>query len=266
MEIIFTLLFITAVVFLYEPITSVLRRFNERRHYRQFRQVQTYYHSIISTHIRYYNRLSSADQEKFLFRTYLFQKARRFHFIEVQESAEKPILISAVAVQLTFGLEKYMMNYFRNIFVLKDDYHYGFYSRPFQGHVDHSGIYLSWDNFLKGIRGLSPNCNVGLHEMGHALTYVNFITQTEVDDHFKKEFRNFSKVARPIYESLQFGVKNVLGDYASTNYQEFWAVSVEVFFENPIRMRHELPELFLAMKQLLRQDPIVVVNNQRLAA
>ena len=132
--------------------------------------------------------------------------------------------------------------------------------------MDHSGIYLSWDNFLKGIRGLSPNCNVGLHEMGHALTYVNFITQTEVDDHFKKEFRNFSKVARPIYESLQFGVKNVLGDYASTNYQEFWAVSVEVFFENPIRMRHELPELFLAMKQLLRQDPIVVVNNQRLAA
>ena len=83
--------------------------------------------------------------------------------------------------------------------VLKDDYHYGFYSRPFMGHVDQSGIYLSWDNFIKGISGQTPNCNVGLHEMGHALAYVTFITETEEDKHFKKEFKNFSKVARPIF-------------------------------------------------------------------
>ena len=133
-------------------------------------------------------------------------------------------------------------------------------------HVDHSGIYLSWDNFLKGIHGQTPNCNVGLHEMGHALTYVNFITQTEEDKHFKREFKNFSKVARPIFEAMQFGYKNVLGEYAATNFQEFWAVSVEVFFENPIRLRHELPELFTVMKQLLRQDPLIIRNQERLAA
>jgi hypothetical protein len=102
--------------------------------------------------------------------------------------------------------------------------------------------------------------------MGHALTYVNFITQTEEDKHFKKEFKNFSKVARPIFEDMQRGGKNLLGDYAGTNYHEFWAVSVEVFFENPIRMRHELPALYHAMSRLLRQDPIVVVNNQKMAA
>ena len=177
-----------------------------------------------------------------------------------------PILISAVAVQLTFGIEKFHLNYFKNIFVLKDDYHYGFYSRPFQGHVDHSGIYLSWDNFVKGIHGLTANCNLGLHEMGHALTYVNFITQTEEDKHFKKEFKNFSKVARPIFEDMQQGGKNILGDYAGTNYHEFWAVSVEIFFENPIRMRHELPELYNAMRRLLKQDPVVVVSAQKIAA
>jgi Mlc titration factor MtfA (ptsG expression regulator) len=150
--------------------------------------------------------------------------------------------------------------------VLKDDYHYGFYSRPFQGHVDHSGIYLSWDNFVKGIKGMTPNCNVGLHEMGHALAYVNFITQTEEDKHFKKEFKNFSKVARPIFEGIQKGSKNILGDYAGTNYHEFWAVAVEVFFENPIRLRHELPDLYAAMSHLLKQDPIVILNHSKLAA
>jgi hypothetical protein len=124
------------------------------------------------------------------------------------------------------------------------------------GHVDQTGIYLSWDNFIKGISGQTPNCNVGLHEMGHALTYVNFITQTEEDKHFKNEFTNFSKVARPIFTSMQTGAKNLLGDYAATNYHEFWAVSVEVFFENPVQFRHELPELYEAMASVLNQDPL----------
>ncbi|HUP13555.1 MAG TPA: zinc-dependent peptidase, partial [Niastella sp.] len=103
-------------------------------------------------------------------------------------------------------------------------------------------------------------------EMGHALAYVNFISQTEEDKHFKKEWTNFSKVARPIFESMREGAKNLLDDYAGTNYQEFWAVSVEVFFENPVRMRHEMPELYSAMTTLLRQDPITIANIRKLAA
>ena len=62
------------------------------------------------------------------------------------------------------------------------------------------------------------------------------------------------------------GQKNILGDYAGTNYHEFWAVSVEVFFENPIRFRHELPHLFNAISRLLRQDPIVVTSQNKMAA
>ncbi len=266
MEILLILAIVIGIILLHQPFMEWINRLQVNAQYQKFLSQETWYHSVIAPHLRYYNRLSLEDQHKFLFRTYVFHRAKRFHYIEVTASAEMPILISAVAVQLTFGLDKYLLNYFKDIFVLKDDYHYGFYSRPFQGHVDHSGIYLSWDNFVKGIHGLTANCNVGLHEMGHALTYVNFITQTEEDKHFKKEFKNFSKVARPIFEDMQLGGKNILGDYAGTNYHEFWAVCVELFFENPIRFRHELPALYTAMSRLLKQDPIVVVNNQKLAA
>jgi hypothetical protein len=266
MEIFFIFLVVFGIIVLHGPVSNLYNRLYEKRQYKLFLGQETFYHSIISPQLKYYNRLNLEEQRKFLFRTYLFRKAKRFHYIEVTESAEMPILISATAVQLTFGLDKYMLNYFKDIFVLKDDYHYGFYSRPFQGHVDHSGIYLSWDNFMKGVKGLSPNCNVGLHEMGHALAYVNFITQTEEDKHFKKEFKSFSKVARPIFESMQKGSKNILGDYAGTNYHEFWAVSVEVFFENPLRLKHDLPALYNAISLLLRQDPMVILNINKLAA
>jgi len=266
MEILFIFLFVVGTVLLYAPILSLIENLLSRHHFRKFLAQETFYHAVVSSHFRYYNRLNLDDQRKFLFRTYMFKRSKKFHYIEVAENAEMPILVSATAVQLTFGLEKYQLGYFRDIYILRDDYHYGFYSRPFQGHVDHSGIYLSWDNFMKGIRGMTPNCNVGLHEMGHALAYVNFITETDEDKHFKREFKQFSKVARPIFNSMQEGVRNVLGDYAGTNYQEFWAVAVEIFFENPVRLNHELPELFQAMTRLLKQDPMKVLSSQRLAA
>lgn len=266
MEILIIFMVVFSIIILQGPVIRWYNYLYEKRQYKLFLAQETFFHSIVSQNLKFYNRLSLQEQHKFLFRTYLFKKAKKFHYIEVQEQAEMPVLISAVAVELTFGLDKYQFNYFRDIYVLKDDYHYGFYSRPFQGHVDHSGIYLSWDNFMKGLRGLTPNCNMGLHEMAHALAYVNFITQTEEDKHFKKEFKNFSKVARPIFESMQNGAKNLLGDYAGTNYHEFWAVSVEVFFENPVRMRHELPELYAAMSHLLRQNPIEILSVTKLAA
>ncbi|PWT77836.1 MAG: hypothetical protein C5B59_02980 [Bacteroidetes bacterium] len=256
MEIVIVSSLVAAVLLLHRPFSALYLQLYVRRQTRKFVANETFYHSVVSRHIRYYNRLNLEDQRKFLFRTYLFRKSRRFHYIEVNESAEMPILISAVAVQLTFGLEKFMFNYFNDIFVLKDDYHYGFYSRPFMGHVDQTGIYLSWDNFMRGILGQTPNCNVGLHEMGHALAYVTFITETEEDKHFKKEFKNYSKVARPIFTSMQAGTKNLLGDYAACNYHEFWAVCVETFFENPVRFKHELGDLYESMVRLLNQDPL----------
>ena len=262
MEVLVIFSVVAAVLLLHRPVYLFANQLYTKVQWRKFIEKETFYHSVVSRYFKYYNRLGLAEQRKFLFRTYLFRKARRFHYIEVRESPEMPILISAAAVQLTFGLDSFMLNYFNDIFVLKDDYHYGFYSRPFMGHVDQTGIYLSWDNFKKGICGQTPNCNVGLHEMGHALAYVNFITETDQDKYFRKEFKNFSKIARPIFGQMQEGKKNILGDYASTNYHEFWAVAVETFFENPVRFKHELPELYMAMAQLLNQDPLNFVSGK----
>src|ERR1700733_2514377 len=263
MEIIIIASLVMGILVLHKPVAYLYNKIYIKQQYRNFLSNETFYHSVVSSHVKYYNRLGLEDQRKFLFRTYLFKKSKRFHYIEVQESAEMPILVSAVAVQLTFGLDKFMLNYFGDIFILRDGYHYGFYSRPFMGHVDQTGIYLSWDNFMKGISNQTPNCNVGLHEMAHALAYVNFITQTEEDKHFKKEFPNFSKVARPIFTAMQQGegrAKNLLGDYAATNYHEFWAVAVEIFFESPVQFRHELPELYEAMACVLNQDPLSFIS------
>src|SRR5690349_1105638 len=141
MEILIIFLVVFGIIIMQGPVVKWYNYLYEKRQYKLFLGQETVYHAIVSQHLKYYNRLSIEKQRKFLFRTFLFKKAKKFHYIEVEESAEMPILISATAVQLTLGLDKYQFNFFRDIYVLKDDYHYGFYSRPFEGHVDHSGIY-----------------------------------------------------------------------------------------------------------------------------
>jgi hypothetical protein len=231
-----------------------------------FVQHQTYYHSIVSSHSKFYNALSISDQDKFLWRTYQYMRARKFHFVDIEPSSDKPFLVSATAVQLTFGLDKFMMAYFENIYILKEDNYQVGFAKPEKGHVNHSGIYLCWESFVNGLHGVHTNSNVGLHEMGHALSYVNLITQTESDPHFKREFKNYSKVARPLFEAMQNGYETVLGGYASNNFQEFWAVSIEFFFENPSKLKQELPNLYNALKRLLKQDPLQVAYFKQQAA
>ena len=250
------LLILLGTLLLLKVLTGLLFSYLLKKKRAAFEEQRPYYHRIVSGHIRYFNRLTPEQQRKFLFRTYLFHQQKKFHYVGVQAKPEMPVLISAVAVQLTLGLEKFSLTYFRDIYVLQHDYHYGYYSLPFMGHVDSTGIYLSWDNFYQGLHSKVDVSNVGIHEMAHALTYVNFVTRSEQDDHFKNDFKNFSKVARPIFQAMQKGRKTLLGEYAATNYHEFWAVSVEVFFENPVRLRHQLPELYSAMVHLLQQDPV----------
>ena len=45
-------------------------------------------------------------------------------------------------------------------------------------------------------------------------------------------------------------------DQAINNFQECWAECVELFFENPVELNQEYPELYDAIKMILNQDPL----------
>jgi Mlc titration factor MtfA (ptsG expression regulator) len=40
--------------------------------------------------------------------------------------------------------------------------------------------------------------------------------------------------------------------------QEFWAVNVEAFFENPAALKGNMPELYGTLCDILNQDPLTV--------
>jgi len=217
----------------------------------------------LSQYNLYYKSLDMTGRDRFLRRVVEFMESKDFQYIDIQAEELMPLLISSAAIQLTFGLDKYLLDHFTTIYLLKDNYRYGLYNTPFEGHVSEEGIYLSWTNFLREFSDYSDGQNVGLHEMAHALVYVNFTAEEGVDQTFHDRFRDFSSVGRPIFDGMQgeptlpgTAAISLLGAYAATNYQEFWAVCVETFFERPVAFKKQIPTLYLALCTLLNQDPL----------
>jgi len=174
----------------------------------------------------------------------------------MDERREIPILISAAAVQITFGFEKYELPFFKNIYITPDAYQRTGEKEIFVGHVSPEGIFVSWKYFLQGYTDSTDNVNVAIHEMAHALEHENFINDTDVDSSFRAEFTKFSSVSGPLFASAVVNRRSYLRDYAFSSMQELWAVSVEAFFENPSGLKRSLPQLYGTLCDILNQDPL----------
>lgn len=249
-------LFLVVVVALASLSARIRTRFRQERQRRLFEAQSGNFDTLLSRYNSYYASLSKTGKNRFLLRVRHFVEVKTFKYIDLEPDEIMPLLVGAAAVQLTYGLEHYLLDYFETIHILKDKYRFGLYETPFEGHVSEDGIYLSWTHFVKEFTNYSDGQNVGLHEMAHALTYVNFTVREGRDKTFHDHFTEFSKVASPIFERMQAGETNLLDAYAATNYQEFWAVCIETFFERSNTFRRQLPELYFSLCSLLNQDPL----------
>jgi Mlc titration factor MtfA (ptsG expression regulator) len=221
----------------------------------QYSEKKDRYDGILTHYNPYYRSLNTQARDRFIKRIILFIESKEFEYVDMDMEEEMPVLVSAAAVQLTFGLKDFLLDYFNKIFILKNQYRYMFATAPYEGNVSPEGIYLSWSDFQREYGDYTDGENVGLHEMAHALVYVNFTVEDGEDESFRKKFYDFSPIGRPIFEKMQAGETNLLDKYAATNFEEFWAVCIETFFEKPVPFREQMPDLYFSLCGLLNQDP-----------
>jgi MtfA peptidase len=223
----------------------------------ELRQELEKYSQYIVPHFNYFNELTDLGKERFLQRVFWFKRKKQFHYQGVEPEPQMPVLISACAVQITFGLRKYRMPFFKHIYVLPDQYTYGMNTSAWQGHVNRQGIYLSWKHFMHGYKVQGDRYNVGLHEMAHALVYVNFLGSSfGRDPYFAEQFVQYKQKAESMLPKLKQMPCKLFTEQAAHNYHECWAESVELFFENPLELYQQYPELYNLIKHLLNQDPV----------
>lgn len=215
------------------------------------------YDNWLSMHNGYYKSLQAEARERFLKRTIEFMLAKEFRYHSIQAEEKMPLLISGAAVQLTFGLKNFIMENFPVINVIKREYKIPHHEEVFEGHVGGHSINISWNNFMAGYDDYTNSENLGLHEMAHAISFDVFFGDGENQSHsLKQRLQWYVDEAKPVFKEVCQGKQHTLDDYAATNFEEFWAVAVETFFENPVEFREKMPDLYEAVCELLNQDPL----------
>jgi Mlc titration factor MtfA (ptsG expression regulator) len=210
---------------------------------------------ILIKYYPYYNRLWPTVQYRFQQRLFTFIKSKSFIIYSQQPYKEMPVLTSAAAIHLTLGLDEYLLPWFKYICIHTEAYFASDSLRVLAGNVEGEMITVAWDQLLKGIKNETDGNNVGLHEMAHALYYQLAVVDNNQAVNFSENFENIMQEGVEVYK-LKDARHILYSDYAYRNLQEFWAESVEIFFEKPAEMQKSYPQIYETIKDLLKQDAV----------
>lgn len=216
---------------------------------------------VLIKHFPFFTNLLHPDQDKFIARLKRFIRSKIFVIHDIKGYREMPILISASAIQLTFGLQKFLLPHFSIIQIYPQEFIAMEPMRVLIGNVSGNTINIAWKQFLEGYKNRADKSNVGLHEMAHALYFQNFETEEHIDKSFKDSYHHFTSLGDKIFEREKISSAGIYSTYAMRNFQEFWAESIEIFFESPEKIQQHYPDLYRLLCDLLCQDPLNYPNH-----
>ena len=121
-------------------------------------------------------------------------------------------------------------------------------------------LVLSWGAVKHGAADPADGKNVVLHEFGHQLDFENDAADGVPGLATREQQLAWAEVMQSEYASLraadESGIATLLDTYGATNPVEFFAVSVEAFFEQPRALRAHHPKLYAELRTYFQQDPV----------
>lgn len=210
----------------------------------------------LNDYILFYRQLPLSKKTEFEKRVWHFREEKVFETrYGLPLRNEMTLLIAATAVQLTFGFKNYLLPHFAQIIIYPEAYFSIISKRYHKGEVNLQGvIVISWKDFLEGIKHPNDAFHVGIHEFAHAVYFENFIENLEYLFIDRPTLNKFFNEASGEMKRMRENLPGYIRDYAGTNKQEFFAVTTEYFFEQPIKFREKLPALYAAMCKVYNQD------------
>lgn len=208
-------------------------------------------HNFYTKHFSYFNLLSDKEKNKFVIRVIYINRRNEHnispHVQNINEEVE--LLICAAFAQITFGYNDFELEKFNKIIVHPKVFFSRYINHNVKGLTVGSGyIHYSWEDFVKGYKIEGDKVNLALHELAHAL-YIDRFHQSESYD-----WRAWRAKAVNIMAEESSDTISLFRKYGKTNMDEFWAVTVECFFEDPITFKDKYPGFYGATSYVLKQD------------
>ncbi|WP_300518805.1 M90 family metallopeptidase [Aliiroseovarius sp.] len=123
----------------------------------------------------------------------------------------------------------------------------------------HGPVVLSWQHSEAGALDAGDGRNVVLHEFAHQLDGLSGQTDGAPVLARGQNFEDWRRVVVEAFErhlwQVQPGRRTVIDEYGAEGPEEFFAVSIELFFERPHALEAGEPELYDQLRALLGLDP-----------
>jgi hypothetical protein len=120
-------------------------------------------------------------------------------------------------------------------------------------------VVLAWDAALQGGRSDHDGRNVVYHEFAHKLDMLDGaadgVPPLEAPAAYQRWYEAMMTEYQALQRDLERGRKGLLRPYGATAPEEFFAVAVEVFFEQGQRLEREATELYGVLRDYFHQDP-----------
>lgn len=129
---------------------------------------------------------------------------------------------------------------------------------PLLGEAHSRGpVILTWDEVQRGARDQNGH-NVVLHELAHKLDMLDGSVDGTPPLASREQYDEWVRVCTESYELLRersdAGEPTLLDPYGATDVGEFFAVATEVFFDEPLELEAQQPELYAVLRDFYRQD------------
>ena len=119
-------------------------------------------------------------------------------------------------------------------------------------------VVLAWDSVRHGLKNPFDGHDVALHEFAHVLDLTDgrFDGTPELNGYAASHA--WATVFSEHYLTHRRAPSRarVLQAYGATNEAEFFAVATEAFFEKPASLQGKHPELYAALREYYRLDPV----------
>jgi MtfA peptidase len=229
---------------------------------------------IIKNRVAFFVRLSATDQAELLDHIQVFLAEKGFEGCAGLEITDEiRVTIAAQACLLLLHRRTDYFPWLLTILVYPSAYLVE-ENRPVEGPVWGEGkmsrlgetgrtmgsMVLAWDAVKSGAADPSDGKNVVLHEFAHQLDYENFAADGAPALATREQQMSWREVMRTEFASLRAaddtGIPTLLDTYGATNPAEFFAVSVEAFFERPSALCSRHPKFYAELQRYFNQSPI----------
>jgi MtfA peptidase len=218
--------------------------------------------ALLEHHVSFYSALSAGDRSTYETDIAIFLAEHRIEGVDdVVITREVELLVAATAVRLIFRRPDWEYRDFGTILVYPGGFRTdGTYSTDVTGDetvavgLVHStgNVILSLPHLMAGFKADNDGLNVGYHEFAHVLDgYRPDGIPTSLA---LGSYRPWVEVMQREFEKVHKG-RSVLRSYAGTDPAEFFACSVEAFFEQPAKVREKAPDLYRELSVFFNQRP-----------